>query len=206
MEKERSPVLFHSGESLYGELSNFYPLRVPLVFEDETYATSEHLYQSLKFLCFRRTPEKTAFADLIRRQNTPNKAKTLAAQRPGGKWLWQRGLGILGQRYKNKGAVMDPRWDSVREAVMQDVLDLKFRTNPNCMDVLMCTGSRELREHTKTDKFWGDGGDGSGANRLGIILMRLRERYRIGLLPPPTIRTYLKEDNEPETKRIKLDE
>ena len=32
-----------------------------------------------------------------------------------------------------------------------------------------------LVEHTGKDAYWGDGGDGSGVNRLGGILMRVRE-------------------------------
>jgi predicted NAD-dependent protein-ADP-ribosyltransferase YbiA (DUF1768 family) len=31
-----------------------------------------------------------------------------------------------------------------------------------------------LVEHTKKDKYWADGGDGSGKNRLGELLMKVR--------------------------------
>jgi len=39
-------------------------------------------------------------------------------------------------------------------------------------------GSRaiKLMEHTSRDTYWADGGDGSGENMLGIILMRVRTR------------------------------
>lgn len=40
------------------------------------------------------------------------------------------------------------------------------------------TGDAELIEHTRTDAYWGDGGDGRGKNRLGILLMDLRQRLR----------------------------
>ena len=36
----------------------------------------------------------------------------------------------------------------------------------------METGDRKLIEHTDKDKYWGDGGDGKGENRLGILLMK----------------------------------
>jgi predicted NAD-dependent protein-ADP-ribosyltransferase YbiA (DUF1768 family) len=29
-------------------------------------------------------------------------------------------------------------------------------------------------EHTDSDQFWGDGGGGKGQNKLGILLMRVR--------------------------------
>ena len=33
-------------------------------------------------------------------------------------------------------------------------------------------------EHTENDDFWGDGGDGSGRNELGRVLMAVRKRLR----------------------------
>jgi len=35
-----------------------------------------------------------------------------------------------------------------------------------------------LIEHTKNDSYWADGGDGSGKNRLGQLLMELRNQLR----------------------------
>ncbi|MAZ56127.1 MAG: swarming motility protein YbiA, partial [Flavobacteriales bacterium] len=43
---------------------------------------------------------------------------------------------------------------------------------------LLSTGDRELVEHTTRDSFWGDGGDGTGANQLGKGLMRIRTQLR----------------------------
>ena len=40
------------------------------------------------------------------------------------------------------------------------------------------TGNAGIVEHTEKDRYWGDGGDGSGENRLGQILMRGREQLR----------------------------
>lgn len=40
------------------------------------------------------------------------------------------------------------------------------------------TGDAELIEHTKNDSYWGDGGDGTGKNRLGQLLMELRAELR----------------------------
>ncbi len=36
----------------------------------------------------------------------------------------------------------------------------------------------EHTEHTESDDYWGDGGDGRGRNRLGRILMEVREALR----------------------------
>jgi predicted NAD-dependent protein-ADP-ribosyltransferase YbiA (DUF1768 family) len=33
-------------------------------------------------------------------------------------------------------------------------------------------------EHTAKDSYWADGGNGSGLNRLGVILMEVRSHLR----------------------------
>ncbi len=33
-------------------------------------------------------------------------------------------------------------------------------------------------EHTENDDYWGDGGNGSGKNMLGQVLMRIRSELR----------------------------
>ena len=42
--------------------------------------------------------------------------------------------------------------------------------------LLLATGDSVIVEHTEADAFWGDGGDGSGKNMLGRILMEVRTR------------------------------
>ena len=36
----------------------------------------------------------------------------------------------------------------------------------------------QIMEHTEKDAYWGDGGDGSGKNMLGRILMEVRDELR----------------------------
>ena len=43
---------------------------------------------------------------------------------------------------------------------------------------LLETKDCKLVEHTKNDKFWADGGNGSGQNKLGILLMKIREELK----------------------------
>ena len=61
---------------------------------------------------------------------------------------------------------------------MKTGLTHKFTQNPKLLQKLMETGSRPIVEHTVNDSYWGDGGDGSGKNRLGVILMDLREELK----------------------------
>lgn len=61
---------------------------------------------------------------------------------------------------------------------MRAGLRLKFQQNPHILEKLLGTGARTIVEHTVNDSYWGDGGDGSGLNRLGKILMELREEFK----------------------------
>jgi ribA/ribD-fused uncharacterized protein len=42
-------------------------------------------------------------------------------------------------------------------------------------EILLHTGDAMIVEHTEKDAYWGDGGDGSGKNMLGRILMEVRD-------------------------------
>ena len=42
------------------------------------------------------------------------------------------------------------------------------------------TGGSTIVEHTTHDAYWGDGGDGTGKNMLGVILMEVRRELREG--------------------------
>ncbi len=46
------------------------------------------------------------------------------------------------------------------------------------LEILVGTGDAILVEHTAKDDYWGDGGDGRGKNRLGKILMQVRDELR----------------------------
>ncbi len=69
-------------------------------------------------------------------------------------------------------------WDQVKVKVMREALTAKFGQHPELAAVLEATGNALIVEHTENDKYWGDGGDGSGENMLGRLLMEIREGLR----------------------------
>ena len=66
----------------------------------------------------------------------------------------------------------------MKEDVMYAALKLKFGTHSNLKDKLLQTGDGKIVEHTHRDSYWGDGGNGKGRNRLGVLLMKLRKEYQ----------------------------
>lgn len=73
---------------------------------------------------------------------------------------------------------IDPSWQSINVQVMEWVVKNKFEQHPILTKRLLETGDQILVEHTELDRFWGDGGDGSGRNMLGDVLMRVRKHLR----------------------------
>lgn len=68
-------------------------------------------------------------------------------------------------------------WQSIKEEVMKRGVELKFSQNPELREKLLMTDEAELREYSRRDKFWGGSCKGS-ANKLGIILMNLRQQLK----------------------------
>lgn len=77
--KVGNKIFFHSELSKYGELCNFFKLKTPLIFLGNSYSTSEHLYQAMKFLYFNQSKLNLEYSELIRKSSTPYKAKYLAS-------------------------------------------------------------------------------------------------------------------------------
>lgn len=140
-----SPIQFYHSDQPWGALSN---LSAHAIFvRDRIWATVEHFYQAQKF---QGTPSEEA----IRRCETPLLAKRRSRE------------------LESVHARVD--WSCVKEQVMLDGLRAKFQQHPDLGALLVGTGIRQLVEHTSNDAYWGDAGDGSGMNRLGHLLMRVR--------------------------------
>jgi ribA/ribD-fused uncharacterized protein len=121
----------------------------PFRLEGAFWKSVEHFYQASKFL-------DSGIRDAIKNADTP-----MIAMR-------------LGRR---DGSSAREDWDAVRCDVMAKAVRAKFTQNHDLRERLLRTGERDLIENTG-DGFWGRGADGSGANRLGKILMELRDELR----------------------------
>jgi ribA/ribD-fused uncharacterized protein len=66
-------------------------------------------------------------------------------------------------------------WDSVKEDVMRRAVRAKFEQNRRLRERLLATGGEELVHKSGTDLFWGRNQHGVGDNRLGLVLMEIRE-------------------------------
>ena len=170
------PLLFYSGlgEPLF---SNFAPAKV--VYNGQTYQTSEHAYQAAKFITDNPSPAHIEYANQITRASTPNKARILAQQKIRTGYKWYVPLNEQIKASLNSGVRIRSDWNDVRVDIMREIVRAKFTQNKNCRDALLKTGMRPLIEHTPRDSFWADGGNGSGKNMLGHILEEIRAELRL---------------------------
>ena len=145
---ESAEIRFYAVGDDYGEFSNF--ADYPIQLGGERWPSSEHYFQAQKF-------DDAGYRRQIRTTCSPMQAARLGRDRR--------------QKLRRD-------WESVKVGVMREALLAKFQQHPALAALLLSTGEAKLVEHTENDSYWGDGGDGSGRNMLGQLLMEVRARLR----------------------------
>jgi hypothetical protein len=69
-------------------------------------------------------------------------------------------------------------WEQVKDEIMQQAVLQKFETHADIREILLSTSDELIVENSPIDYYWGCGKDGSGKNRLGELLMTVREILR----------------------------
>ena len=80
---------------------------------------------------------------------------------------------------KGRRVTLRPDWEDVKECYMYKIVKAKFEQNPILKEKLLSTGNKHLEEgNTWGDRTWGTT-NGIGQNKLGIILMQVREEFKM---------------------------
>ena len=148
-------IKFYNRGEPYFEFTNFYEPPNGILIDGYVWRNSEAYYQASKFKDIRHVRR-------VNKLQTPREAF------------------IYARTHKSE---QRPDWFRVNIAVMRKALYAKFSQHPDLLRMLIETEDSILIEHTVNDSFWGDGGDGSGENHLGNLLMQLREEMKGCLLP-----------------------
>ena len=140
------PIYFYSTrEEPYGCFSNFSPHGFML--NELWWHTSEHYFQAQKFV-------GTPYAEQIRQVKAPKDAARMG---------------------RDRKLPLRPDWEQVKDDIMRRGVLRKFETHADIRQVLLSTGDQLIVENSPIDYYWGCGADGSGKNRLGQILMEVRQ-------------------------------
>jgi ribA/ribD-fused uncharacterized protein len=113
----------------------------------------EHWFQAQKF-------EDAAYRERVRGARSPKQAAELG---------------------RSRAFALRAGWDEARDEVMYRGVRKKFETHPTLRELLPGTGDEELVEDAPGDYYWGRGRDGTGQNKLGQVLMRVRSGLAKGL-------------------------
>ena len=143
---ETSAIYFYHSSQVWGEFSNF--SAHPIFLKGIIWLTVEHYYQAQKF-------KGSNLEHEICSTDSPMQAKEIA---------------LLNKENYDKN-----KWQELKEGVMLEALKAKFSQHPQLAKKLIETKNRRISEHTNNDNYWGDGGDDSGQNRLGELIMFVRE-------------------------------
>jgi ribA/ribD-fused uncharacterized protein len=141
-------ISFFSQSETHREFSNFAPFGIDL--DGAWWATVENYYQAQKFI----DPD---LRQSIRRAEQPIIAKTIADA--------------------NKAAIR-PDWDAIKDEVMYRAVRRKFELHPELKAMLLASGEEDIAEANPADSYWGVGRDGTGSNKLGEIMTRIRAELR----------------------------
>jgi hypothetical protein len=139
-------IEFSSKTPLYNEFSNFYP--APFVIGVVTWPTVEHYFQAQKF------PGDSDLQSAILSAQTAASAKKLG---------------------RTRSPHFRQDWEEVKEMIMLEALQAKFEQNQNLGTLLKSTGTVPLKEKAAWDNYWGTGKTGNGRNRMGELLMIVRQ-------------------------------
>lgn len=146
--EQRNIIKFYRATGKYGFLSCLY--KKLIIFEEREFSSAEYAYQFAKF------------------KDEAVREWAMEAPKP-------HLLAILAHGLFSWDIVKD--WSKIKVKRMHNVLKAKFSDN-ELRQKLLDTGDSILIENSKSDAFWGVGKHGKGRNKLGGLLMKVREEIK----------------------------
>ena len=141
-------IYFYGQTDPFSEFANFAPYGISL--DGVWWSTAEHYFQAQKFL-------DANYREQIRKANRPKDAKSLGTTR---------------------AYPLRADWEEIKGEIMHRTVLTKFQTHKSLSDLLLSTGNKLIAESSPHDAYWGCGADGLGLNKLGLILMAVRDQLR----------------------------
>ena len=141
-------INFYSTKEAYGCFSNF--AAYPFEIDGKVWRTSEHYFQAQKFAGTEHEEELRLVASPM----------------------------VVARMGRSRQRPLRKDWETAKDDIMRTALRAKFTQNEELRKILLETGDARLVEHTANDRYWGDGGDGSGKIMLGRLLMELRDELK----------------------------
>ena len=169
-------ILFYSPKEVpYGCFSNF--SRHSVIYVGRNWQTSEAAFQAMKFY-----PHRLDLVNAI--MNAPKPMEAAALGRDTTKPIrqdWDQPVSEdegWGDKLVDDGRGLAPAVALTKDKFMFEVVLAKFCQNHGPRSILLGTGTLPLVENAIHDPYWGRGCSGTGVNRLGKILMLVRDHIK----------------------------
>ena len=166
---------YGQSEVPYGIFSNF-PMR-EIVVLGEKWKSSEIFFQAMKFVgtehvqLIAAAADSQTAADMGRERTRPLRADwNEPFPTDTGEWAANEQLRMLWTRYVGADRPM-----LVKDYIMYVAVLAKFSQHDDYREVLLSTKDAYIVEATKNDSYWADGGNMTGVNMLGKLLMIVRD-------------------------------
>jgi ribA/ribD-fused uncharacterized protein len=144
-------IKFSASTPTFKEFSTYH--RVALMLDGKAYPTVEHYFQAMKF------PDHPEYQETIRVSKTPAQAKRLG---------------------KTTEFTARSDWSTEKDAIMLKALREKFSDrHPKLKQMLLETNEALIQDISPLDNYWGVGKKGTGQNKLGKLLMTVRDELRL---------------------------
>lgn len=169
-------ILFYTTKGPHGCFTNF--SRHSFDYNGKTWPTSEHAFQAMKFW-----PEYPEFVNLIWTAKTPKQAAEIGRNKNlplRADWELRPTEEIVNKlptkpKLDNLFSKCEPIFARVKDVLMYEVCLAKFSQNEEIKQILLSTGNDTIVEDSPIDSYWGWGANRSGENKLGRILMIVRD-------------------------------
>ncbi len=153
-------IYFYSTRDAYGCFSNF--SRHGFELDNYWWMTSEHYFQAQKF-----ATTDAIWYTKIRGVKSPKEAAKMG---------------------RSRCHPLRQDWEEIKDEIMKKAVLKKFQTHPDIREILLATADRLIVENSPSDYYWGCGKNGRGENKLGKILMEVRNilaRAKTVTVTPP---------------------
>lgn len=185
-------ITFYAPNDPYGPFSNFSQHLVAIY--DRTWLTSEHPFQAMKFW-----PHRPDLVDSVHQAATPGRAARIGRNRANPlRTDWDRLPGadiqygvdrtqprpspypplIVDDGVYRPGVEAEAIFRRGKDVFMYEIVLAKFRQHPDIKELLLGTGDQPIVEDAIADPYWGWGPSKVGENKLGRILMLVRDTLR----------------------------
>ncbi len=145
MSRQDKPVKFSGVSEKNGFFSNY--ASFPVNLDGKTWPTAEHYVQARQF------KDKNLEEEVVK----------------------YKSASIAVRICREKGTNPRKDWDKVKDDVMYKAIKAKFSQHDALREKLLATGESPIVHYSPENDYWGDGGDGSGKNKMGKILMKVRK-------------------------------